>query len=108
MKIAVIGDKHTVYGFRLAGVRDAYIIDKIIKADIKELFKDLYDKDFGLILITEKLNAELKETLEDVDRFRKGIIPIVLAIPDSSGPLTEKVDPMRDLIRRTIGFELTE
>jgi len=59
-----------------------------------------------LILITEKIAVRIRNLLEEVGRFRKGIMPIVLQIPDSGGPLISEVDPMRDLIKRTVGFEI--
>jgi len=33
-------------------------------------------------------------------------MPIILQIPDSGGPLISKGDPMRELIKRTVGFEI--
>ena len=33
-------------------------------------------------------------------------MPIILEIPDSGGPLISKVDPMREIIKKTVGFEI--
>lgn len=105
MEIALIGDKHTVYGFRLAGLRKTFLI-KEISQEIREILKGLFSDNIGLILITEKIAEEIRDTLKEMDRFRKGIMPIILEIPDSGGPLISKVDPMRGLIKRTVGFEI--
>lgn len=105
MEIALIGDKHTVYGFRLAGLRKTFLI-KEISQEIREILKGLFSDNIGLILITEKIAEEIRDTLKEMDRFRKGIMPIILEIPDSGGPLISKIDPMRGLIKRTVGFEI--
>ena len=106
MEIALIGDRHTVYGFRLAGIRKTFVIEEIRQEDIRGILKGLFDDNIGIILVTEKVAEEIRNILQEVDRFRKGIMPIVVEIPDSGGPLPEKIDPMRELIKRTVGFEI--
>ncbi len=106
MEIALIGDKHTIYGFRLAGIKKTFLIEDSKQGDIRGVLKDLFEDNTALILITEKIAVEIGGLLEEAIRFRKGIAPIVLQIPDSGGPLISKVDPMRDLIKRTVGFEI--
>jgi len=106
MEIALIGDRHTVYGFRLAGIRKTFLMEEISQ-DIREILKGLFSDKVGIILVTEKVAEEIGNILEEVDRFRKGIMPIIVEIPDSGGPLPERIDPIRGLIKRTIGFEVT-
>ena len=106
MEIALIGDRHTVHGFRLAGIRKTFLVEEIRQRDIRGVLKNLFDGDIGIILVTEKVAEEMRDILEEVNRFRKGILPIVVEIPDSSGPLITKVDPIRGLIKRTVGFEM--
>jgi len=106
MEIALIGDKHTIYGFRLAGIKKTFLIEDSRQEDIREILKGLFEDSTALILITEKIAAKIGGLLEEANRFRKGIMPIILQIPDSGGPLISKVDPMRELIKRTVGFEI--
>ncbi len=106
MEIALIGDKHTIHGFRLAGIKKTFLIEDIRREDIRGVLKDLFEDSIALILITEKIAEEIGSLLEEADRFRKGIMPIILQIPDSGGPLISKIDPMRGLIKRTVGFEI--
>jgi len=107
MEIALIGDRHTVYGFRLAGIRKTFLMEEISQ-DIRETLKGLFSDKVGIILVTEKVAEERRDILEEANRLRKGIMPIILEIPDSSGPLPEKIDPMRGLIKRTVGFEIAQ
>ena len=106
MEIALIGDKHTIYGFRLAGIKKTFLVEDRRQEDIRGILKDLFEDGTALILITEKIAHEMEGVLEESKRFRKGIMPIILQIPDSGGPLATKVDPMRELIKRTVGFEI--
>ncbi len=106
MEIALIGDRHTVYGFRLAGIRKTFLMEQIRQEDLRGILKGLFDDNIGIILVTEKVAEGIRDILVDVDRFRKGIMPIIVEIPDSGGPLPERIDPMRGLIKRTVGFEI--
>lgn len=106
MEIALIGDRHTAYGFKLAGVKQTFLIDELKTRDVRETLRSLFNGDIGIILITEKAATEIRSALDEVSRFRNGIMPIILEIPDSGGPLVGKTDPMRGLIKRTVGFEI--
>jgi vacuolar-type H+-ATPase subunit F/Vma7 len=106
MEIALIGDRHAAYGFKLAGVKQTFLIDELKTRDVREALRSLFNGNIGIILITEKAAIEIRSALDEVSRFRKGIMPIILEIPDSGGPLVGKTDPMRGLIKRTVGFEI--
>ena len=106
MEIALIGDRHTAYGFKLAGVKQTFLIDELKTRDVREALRSLFNGNIGIILITEKAATEIRSALDEVSRFRNGIMPIILEIPDSGGPLVGKTDPMRGLIKRTVGFEI--
>jgi vacuolar-type H+-ATPase subunit F/Vma7 len=106
MEIALIGDRHTVHGFRLAGIRRAFLIDEIRTGDIRALLRELFSGEIAVMLITERVAEELGELLEEATRFKKGIIPILVEIPDSGGPMVTRPDPIRTLIKKTVGFEI--
>jgi vacuolar-type H+-ATPase subunit F/Vma7 len=108
VEIALIGDRHTAYGFKLAGVKQALLIDELKTTDVREALRSLFNGNTGIVLITQKAATEIRSALDEVRRFRKGIVPIILEIPDSGGPLEGKADPIRSLIKRTVGFEITQ
>ncbi|WP_456367177.1 V-type ATP synthase subunit F [Thermococcus sp.] len=100
MKIAVLGDKDTALGFRLAGVHEVYAFEQA-PLDLERLKNKLNElverEDIGIILITESLAEKIE--LPDVK------LPIILQIPDRSGSrLGEKA--LREIVRRAIGVEL--
>jgi V/A-type H+-transporting ATPase subunit F len=103
MKISVIGDHSTVTGFRLAGVNEGFEVEEGKEAlpILKDKFKE---KDSGLIIITEKLYEEIEE---DIKRLtEKRVTPMVVAIPDSKGFFEERVDPIKELVRKAVGIEI--
>ena len=106
MEIALIGDRHTVYGFRLSGIQKTFVVENIEKDKARETIKGLFDDNIGILLLTEKAAESLRDIFKELKRTKKGLTPIVLEIPDSSGPLIGKVDPVGKLIKRTVGFEI--
>ncbi|WP_297507734.1 V-type ATP synthase subunit F [Thermococcus sp.] len=100
MKIAVLGDRDTALGFKLAGVHEVYAFDDT-PLDIERLknkLEELIEKgDVGIILITERLAQRIE--LPDVT------IPIILQVPDKSGSRFGE-EALREIVRRAIGVEL--
>jgi len=103
MKISVVADHTTVTGFRLAGIKDCHEVEK--SEDAKEALKALSkDEDQGIIIITE---AIAEKTRTEIDAMTEGrVTPIVVEIPDSKGPLPEKEDLIRKLVKQAVGIEI--
>jgi vacuolar-type H+-ATPase subunit F/Vma7 len=106
MEIVLLGDRHTVYGFKLAGIRKVFPIEEARGKDMRGLLRDLFTGGVALILVTEKVAEEIAGLLEEAKRFKRGMMPIVVEIPDSGGPLATRTDPIRKLVKRTVGFEI--
>jgi vacuolar-type H+-ATPase subunit F/Vma7 len=85
--IAVLGDRETVIGFRMAGVKDC------LETDEKNLKKNLETiKDKKIIIISERLYKLVGA--------REGIF---VPVPDKYGSL--KIDTVKGLIKEIIGKE---
>lgn len=102
-KIAVIGDPETVIGFSLAGVSHTHVYRDKNKA-LGQLEEFLNNREIGLILITHRVVESLGPEFHQVVR-KKGLIPLVLKIPDKTGYSPEK-DELSDLVRRSVGIEI--
>ena len=100
-KIVVVADSSTCTGFRLAGVQDVFRLEG--KAAEKKLDELLTESNAGIIIITEKLLASMDHRLKK--KVEKTAKPVVVAVPDKSGP-SEEVESVKDLIKRALGFEL--
>lgn len=105
MKIAVIGDSDTVSGFRLGGVTSSYVVkaEEPIDAILKEL---IADEMVGVIAITERVADANRWAIDEVNKGKKAVTPILVEIPDKSGPIVREVDPLKALIKTAIGVEI--
>ncbi|MHA2079273.1 MAG: V-type ATP synthase subunit F [Candidatus Thorarchaeota archaeon] len=64
-KIAVIGDRDTVTGFRLVGVSEC-TVPKSPEETRKSLYHYFRDPTMGLVMITEPLAAEVEDTIVEL------------------------------------------
>jgi len=100
MKIAVLGDRDTALGFRLAGAHEVYAFEDS-PLDMERLgnkLKELVERgDIGIILITERFAQRVE--IPDVT------VPIILQVPDKSGSRFGE-EALRRIVRRAIGVEL--
>jgi V/A-type H+-transporting ATPase subunit F len=105
MKIAVIGDSDTVSGFRLGGVTVSYAVkaQEPIDAILREL---IADELIGVVAITERLADANRSAIDEANKGKKAITPIIVEIPDKGGPIVREVDPLKALIKSAIGVEI--
>ena len=101
MKFYVLGDDDTVLGFRLVGVPGKVVESR--DETIEALKEAVGDKQIGVVLITERIAAGIREELE-ARHFGLGF-PLVLEIPDSSGPDPDRLD-IQEVVRRAIGVSI--
>lgn len=121
--IAVIGDPETATGFRLAGVKAVFECSAGAGAGVgagagsdggeevarvlERLARDGGEGNGGLriIVITERLAAETKarEKIKEINARKKGVIPIIIEVPDKKGPLAKEIDEIGWLIKRAVG-----
>ena len=104
MEIVVIGDEDTRTGFKLSGVTRTYPGEEIKN----QLMEMLQDDSIGIIMITERYAEENKEILNRARKDKKRLTPVIVEIPDSTGPITRETDPLQELIRRALGAQIAE
>jgi V/A-type H+-transporting ATPase subunit F len=102
MELVVIADKHSATAFRLAGVQRVYEAG----ADEENLKALLAEETVGMVIVTERVADENRKIIDD-HKASKRITPIVVEVPDVQGPVEREIDPIRELIRRAIGADVT-
>ncbi len=102
--IAVIADPDTVTGFKLGGIKEGYPVEDMTEA--KNTFEEIFKQDFSIIITTEKIGDELRETIDKLTGA--SALPMIIEIPDKTGPTERAADPMRELIKRVIGVEMVK
>lgn len=101
-KIAIIGDRDTVTGFRLVGVSEC-AIPKSTDETRDLLYNFFRDPSMGLIIITEPLAAEVEDTIVELSQSP---VPVILLISDRTGSTGTYETVLKELIRRAVGIEI--
>ncbi len=95
--ISVIGDRDTVTGFSLAGVKKKKIAES--RNEVKNAFeKFMHTPDMKIIIITEELAESIREEIDQ----HKETWPVVVEIPDKKGKI-KRTDPVERLIKKVTG-----
>ena len=101
MKFFVIGDRQTVLGFRLVGIEGTVAGEREDALDA--LNAVVTRKDVGIVLITEMIADKVRD---EVDARLYGMgFPLVLEIPDASGPSPQR-PKIEDVVRKAIGISI--
>ena len=107
MEIAVLGDSDTVLGFSLTGVKKTFIINDDNISEAKKALKDIKKlSNIAILIITEKVAELIRNELNEW-RNEKSIYPVIMEIPDRTGPITKK-DSLSELIKKAIGIDVVE
>ncbi|MFW9918279.1 MAG: V-type ATP synthase subunit F [Candidatus Thorarchaeota archaeon] len=101
-KIAIIGDRDTVTGFRMVGVRESSV-PQTPQETRKSLLGYFRDPRMGLIIITEPLAMQVEDTILELS---EAPVPVILLIPDRTGSTGAYETVLRELIRRAVGIEI--
>jgi len=104
---AVIGDRDTATGFWLAGVSDVYEPESSTGGGVNtvQLLDKLSRGEVVLIIISERLATETKvrEKIKEINERKRGVIPIIVTVPDKKGPMVTEADEIGILIKRAVG-----
>ncbi|MCW3141908.1 MAG: hypothetical protein N2V72_07040 [Methanophagales archaeon] len=105
--IAVIGDPETAMGFRLAGVKDVYEYEHGLEeeGEVARMLDKLAKEEFAIIIINERFAAKAKnrDKIREINAKKRGVIPIIVEVPDKKGPMAKEIDEIGWLIKRAVG-----
>jgi len=102
MKIAVVGDEHLVWGFQLAGVHAACIVNTAAEAE-EACKRFASDPGIGIIILLERFAAEIGPFLAGLRRERR-VYPVIVVL---SGAATrnEAAPIIEDDLMRMVGMD---
>ena len=99
-KIAVLGDRDSVLGFKALGLDVSFVED----ADIaREELHRLAREDYAIIYITEQLAADIPA---DVARYKTSVTPAVILIPGKTGSLGLGAQALQSAVERAVGADI--
>ncbi|MCI5536379.1 MAG: V-type ATP synthase subunit F [Lentihominibacter sp.] len=99
-KIAVIGDRGSVQGFKAVGF-DVFEAEK--DASIAELVNDLAKSEYGIIFVTEELIAV---NMDVVEKYKDDMLPAIIPIPGRNGSLGIGMANIHKNVERAVGADI--
>jgi len=103
LKIAVIGGRETVMGFKALGL-DVFPVetDAQAKDTLRKLARDTEDT-YAIIYIEETLAVTLER---EIDKFKDKPTPAVILIPGREGSLGLAQQALRAAVERAVGSDI--
>lgn len=99
-KIAVLGDRDSIYGFAALGL-DTYPVAE--REEAAKVLKTLADGQYAVIYITESLQAELET---EIDRYITDYLPAIIPIPGVSGNTGMGIRNVKKSVERAVGSDI--
>ncbi len=99
-KVAVIGDRDSIYGFGALGLDTYPVTDREEGA---RLIKTLAEGQYGVIYITESLQAELEA---EIDKYMTSYLPAIISIPGVSGNTGSGMKNVKKSVERAVGSDI--
>ena len=99
-KIAVLGDRDSIYGFATLGLETFPVANADEGEDV---LKRLAMTDYAVIYITESLKAKIEDTIE---KFRDQKLPAIIPIPGVSGNTGQGMVDVKRLVEQAVGSDI--
>ena len=99
-KIAVLGDKDSVLGFKALGL-DVFPAESAEEA--KRTLHALAKENYAVVYLTEALAAPLQE---EIDRYKEALTPAIVLIPGKGGSLGLGETALHNVVERAVGADI--
>jgi V/A-type H+-transporting ATPase subunit F len=99
-KIAVLGDRDSVLGFRALGLEVFFVQEA---QETKSLINRLSREQYAVIYITEQLAEELKTV---IDEYKDDVTPAIILIPGKEGSLGIGMKNVHESVERAVGVDI--
>lgn len=99
-KIAVIGDKDSVLGFRALGL-DVYPVEDAEEA--RRTLHNLARENCAIIYLTEQLAVQLRQ---EIARYQEALTPAIILIPGKEGSLGIGMAGVKNAVERAVGADI--
>jgi len=99
-KIAVLGDRDSIYGFAALGL-DTYPVNN--PEDAAKKLRKLAEGQYAVIYITEALQAQLGT---EIDRYQTQRLPAIIPIPGISGNTGMGMRNVKKSVEQAVGSDI--
>ena len=99
-KIAVLGDRDSVLGFKALGL-DIFPVEGVEEG--RQTLHKLAKEEYAIIYVT----AQLAQTIQaDIDRYKTAVTPAVILIPGKTGSLGRGAQALLSAVARAVGADI--
>lgn len=99
-KVAVIGDRDSVMGFRSLGMES---MEATSRTQILECLRQAVSGDYAVVFITE-FAASL--VMDEIDEMRPRRLPAVVLIPSTNGTLGIGMEQVKETVKKAVGVDI--
>jgi len=99
-KVAVIGDRDSIYGFAALGLDTFPVMDK---EEAAKVLKSAADGQYAVIYITEALFGELEN---EIGRYAASYLPAIIPIPGVAGNTGAGMGNVKKSVERAVGSDI--
>lgn len=99
-RVAVLGDRDSIYGFAALGLEVFPAADRETGA---KTLRSLAEQDYAVIYITEALAEQLGP---EIDRYREDILPAILPIPGVHGNTGMGIRQVKRSVEQAVGSDI--
>jgi len=100
MKIAFIGGKTSILGFRALGVE---IFPVAKPEDAPTVWEEINPREYGIIFVTEPIYRVLTDQVEEARRKELPVITVLPSVAESSGV---GISELGEMVEKAVGSDL--
>lgn len=97
MRICAIGDYDSICGFAALGID---IFEALRKEEIEDLIEKAEEREYAVILITEKAAMEATER---IDKYKTSMLPAIIPIPNINENGNIGMEGLRKSVEKAAG-----
>ena len=99
-KIAVIGEKESVLGFKAVGFE---VFEAPDPKKAEAMINRLAEEEYGIIFITEQTLAPIQNV---IDKYKDSRIPGIIPVPGRAGTLGAGMTSVKKSVERAVGADI--
>jgi len=99
-KIAVLGDRDSILGFKALGL-EVFAVDEASKA--RPILRQLAGEDYAVIYVTEQLAVDMQD---EINSYKDNIVPAVIVIPGTGEPMGIGMSSLQNAVKRAVGADI--
>lgn len=102
-KIAVIGERDSVLGFRALGL-DVYFASEADTDAARAALHRLAQENYAVIYVTEQIARHLQS---EIGRYKDAVMPAIILIPGRGGSLGLAEAGLKSAVERAVGADIS-